>query len=464
MAKIPDNIFKSYDIRAIYPEEINEENIYPIVQAIYKFFTEKVGLNRPLKIVTGRDTRLSGDKLYPILLSSLIDAGASVIDIGLVPTTTVYFTVYDRAYDAGIQLSASHNPPKYNGIKMVVNDINGLTKIGKNTGIDKIKEYANSSIVLKSTVPGSILKITDAISREVEKTAKIIDIAGIKKLKVVADSANAMGGLYIEELFKLLPCELIKMNFNLDGNFPAHDPDPLIAANLKSLQERVVAEGADLGLAPDGDGDRMFFIDEKGAIVNPSSITALVARELLKTNHDATILFDIRYTITPREIIELSGGKSYPTKVGHAYITEAMATHNALFAGESSGHYYFKATGNTESQIPMIIAVLKVMSDSAQPLSKINESIRRSYESGEYNFETEKAVEIMNSLKNKYSEANLVTLDGVSFEFPAWRFNVRSSNTESLMRLNVEAKNHDVMIEKTKELTDFISSFGAKLT
>lgn len=461
MVKIPDNIFKSYDIRAIYPDEINEENIYPIVQAVYKFFTERVGLTRPLKIVTGRDIRLSGDKLYPILLLALTDAGATVIDIGLTATTTVYFTVYDGGYDAGIQLSASHNPPKYNGIKMVVNDINGLTKIGKNTGIDKIKEFAKSNLLLKSPVTGTISKKTNAVEVEVEKTSKIIGIEGITKLKVVADSANAMGGLYIEELFEHLPCELVKMNFNLDGNFPAHDPDPLISANLKSLQERVVKEGADLGLAPDGDGDRMFFVDEKGAIVNPSSITALVARELLKTNHEATILFDIRYTLTAREIIELSGGKSYPTKVGHAFITEAMAAHNALFAGESSGHYYFKATGNAESQIPIIIAVLKTMSESASPLSKINESIRRSYESGEYNFLTQKATEIINSLKNKYSSANLITLDGASFEYGDWRFNVRVSNTEGFMRLNVEAKNHEVMLEKTKELTELIKNFDA---
>lgn len=461
---IPENIFKSYDIRGIYPDEINEENIYQITQAIYKFLVENHFKDKPLKIVTGRDMRLSGPSLYPILQKALSDAGAEVIDIGLVSTPTFYFAVYQYGYDGGVQLSASHNPPQYNGMKIVKNSPYGLIKIGKSTGMEMVKKYALQDAKIqrvKDAKRGNLIHKKGVLEEEIENAKKLMETKDIKRLRVVADAANAMGATYIEALFEELPCELIKMNFKLDGSFPAHQPDPLVKKNLKDLQKRVLQEKADLGLAPDGDGDRLFFIDEKANIIPASLITALVAKELLKKHQRATILYDIRYTLTPKKVIEENGGQSVITKVGHAFITEAMAKNQAIFAGESSGHYFFAQTGNAESQLPVILTVLEVISRKNKPLSKIIEELQRGFESGEYNFKTTNSAQIFDQLKKKYADGKLSTLDGVAVEYDNWRFGVRASNTEPLLRLNVEADLKGVMEQRRDELIKFIKSFGA---
>src|SRR3989344_1686125 len=273
---IPPGIFKSYDIRGIYPSEFNEENIVPIIQAIYKLFRDTSKSKEALKIVLGRDMRISSPSLFKIACDTLISAGADIIDAGLVSTPSFYFTVFYYGYDAGIQISASHNPKEYNGLKIVGNP-------------------------------------------------------QVKKFKIVADAANAMGGTYIDALFKVIPTDLIRMNFKLDGTFPVHQPDPLQSETLVDLQKRVVEEKADLGLAPDGDGDRLFFIDERGNIVPPSIITALVARDMLKSHKGEKIVYDVRYVITPKKTIEKNGGISIITKVGHAFITELLHQENGIF-------------------------------------------------------------------------------------------------------------------------------------
>lgn len=461
--KIPENIFKSYDIRGVYPDEINEENIYQITQAIFTLFSEIHNSDKPITIVTGRDMRLSGPSLYPLMQKALFDAGAQVIDIGLAATPTFYFTVYHYGYDAGIQLSASHNPSQYNGMKIVKNSSKGLIKIGKSTGMDKIKQYALAGKLIHAQQKGSITPKKNVLNDELECVREFINFFLIKDFKVVADAGNAMGSLYIDSLFKQLRfCTLIKMNFDLDGSFPAHQPDPLVKKNLEGLQERVIAEKADVGLAPDGDGDRLFFVDEKGQIVPASHITALVARELLKKHKGATILFDIRYIKTPQKIVKEMGGKSEITKVGHAFITESLGKSKGLFAGESSGHYYFAFNGNAESQIPVIAIVLSAMRESGMPLSKLIQSISRSVESGEYNFKTNDSQKILSKLKEKYHDGALSTLDGVSIEYDAWRFGVRTSNTEPLLRLNIEADTAELMESKRDELIAGIIHWGGK--
>ncbi len=461
---IPQNIFKSYDIRGVYPEEINEENVYQIAQAIYKVFLDMHGSDNPLTVVIGRDMRLSGPSLFSVMRTALIDAGATVIDIGLASTPTFYFSVYHYGYDAGIQLSASHNPSRYNGFKMVIRGPHGLIKIGQSTGMEKVKKYALDKIRINSEKKGSIIKRENILTDELQETKKIADFTHLKKIKVVADAANAMGSLYIDALFeKLSLCQLIRMNFDLDGSFPSHQPDPLVKANLKSLQERVLQEKADLGLAPDGDGDRLFFVDEKGHIIPASHITALVARELLKKNENALIYFDIRYIQTPQKIIKEAGGISEITKVGHAFITEAMNKTRGLFAGESSGHYYFAFNGNAESQIPIISIVLNALQESGKPLSELIQSISRSVESGEYNFKTNDAQKILSSLKEEYKNGVLSTIDGISVDYPTWRFGVRTSNTEPLMRLNLEADTQELMEKKRDELIASIIHLGAIL-
>ncbi len=450
---IDPSIFKSYDIRAIYPDQLDEEGIAKIARAIFKFFTDKIATDRQLKIVLSYDMRLSGPTLHPAVKKVLVEMGAEVIDIDKTSTPTFYFAVSHYGYDAGIQVTASHNPPEYNGLKFVINTPKGLLKIGKSTGMEDIKNMSlNEDIDFSPKFKGKITVKIGVLEDEAENALNIYQNPEIKKFKIVADPANAMGGTYIEALFNKIPQDLIKMNFELDGSFPAHQPDPLNFDNLKDLQKKVLDEHADLGLAPDGDGDRLYIIDEKGNIVTATILTALIARETLKENPGSMILFDIRYILGSSKIVEELGGKYDITKVGHAFITEQMTNTGAIFAGESSGHFYYKATGNAESQSATIVAILTVMTRENKPLSEILKALQRSHESGEFNFEVTNAKEIMDSIKNKYSDGTLNEMDGVAISYPDWRFSVRSSNTEPLLRLNVESFDSRTMEEKRDEI------------
>lgn len=458
--QVAPGIFKAYDIRGIYPQEINDENIVPITQAMYQFFTEQKPDKR-LTIVLGRDMRTSSPQLFEKAKETLKAVGADVIDVGLVSTPTFYFAVYHFGYDAGIQITASHNPKEYNGIKFVLNSKKGLIKIGKNTGMDEIQRLATNAISLPQK-EGSITEKLDVQEEEVKNALRIFGNPKIKKFKVVADPANAMGATYIEALTKMLPMDLIKMNFDLDGTFPSHQPDPLDFTNLVELQKKVVEVSADFGIAPDGDGDRLFFIDEKGQIVPASIITALIAREFLKEYPGSTILFDIRYLMTPRAIVEENGGTYEISRVGHAFITELLGKTGGVFAGESSAHYFYKDTGNAESQLATIICVMKVLTEEGKPLSAVVSKLRRSYESGEHNFKVANAPEILEKLKATYNDGELSLLDGISVSYPQWRFNVRTSNTEPLLRLNLEAKTQELMEQKKNELVRTIESRAKK--
>ena len=386
----PEKIFKSYDIRGIYPEEINEDFAVPIIKAIFKVISDQLQTSEPLTLAVGRDMRLSSPAIFKAVSETLVSLGAKVIDLGIVSTPTFYYAVFKKGFDGGVQITASHNPGEYNGIKIVRKSPTGLVKIGGSTGMLDIKNLAMGDLEFPEVPRGSLENMEGVVVEEVKNA---LDIAGNPKLneyKVVADAANALGGLYIEELYKHIPGSLVKMNFELDGTFPAHQADPLQKETLVDLQKRVLEEGADLGLAPDGDGDRLFFIDEKGEIIPPSIITAIVAREVLKKHKGATILGDIRYIMTPKKIVEELGGTFVITRVGHSFITEKLHETGGAFAGESSSHYFFKETGNAESQIPMIILILKVMTEEGKKISEIVDSLKRSHESGEFNFKVKK--------------------------------------------------------------------------
>lgn len=456
---IDPKIFKAYDIRGIYPEQVNEENIAQIIKAIYVFFTQKLN-KKTITVAVGKDMRTSTPSLSKIAIDTLIDLGANVVDIGLVSTPTFYFAVVNNHYETGLMITASHNPKDYNGVKFVINSPKGLIKIGKPTGMEEVKTLAASPIEFTPEGKGTFSEKSGIAEEEVEKALQNTGNPPINKFKIVADPANAMGILYLEALFKKVPVDLIKMNFELDGTFPAHPADPLDPENLVDLQAKVLEEKADVGLAPDGDGDRLFFIDEKGQVVPASIITALVARELLRSHPGERILFDIRYIMTPQKIIEENGGKWGITRVGHAFITEELNKNGGIFAGESSAHYFFRDNGNSESQLPMIITVLSVMTRENKKLSEIVEELRRSYESGENNFKVTNAPEILFALKEKYKDGSLEEMDGVSITYPDFRFNVRTSNTEPLLRLNVEAYEKSVMESKKAELMSFISSLA----
>jgi phosphomannomutase len=461
MTSVDQSIFKAYDIRGVYPTQINEEHIADITRAIYSFFREKIGKEQ-FTIAIGQDMRTSSPSLFAVVKQTLLEAGATLVDVGLVSTPTFYFAVSHYNYDAGIQVTASHNPKEYNGMKFVLNSPNGLIKIGKSTGMEEIKKRVATGVTLEKKATGSITQKSNVTDDEVTNALTILENPPLKKFKIVADPANAMGITYLEALFHKVPADVVKMNFELDGTFPVHQPDPLDFNNLVDLQKKVIEEKADFGLAPDGDGDRLFFIDEKGQVVPASLITGIISREFLKHNPGATILFDIRYIFTPRKIVEENGGKYDITKVGHAFITEKMTQTGAVFGGESSAHYFYKATGNGESQLITILTVMKVLTEENKTLSELADEVRRSYESGEINFVVENASAILAKLKEKYADTEISELDGVSVSQGDWRCNVRTSNTEPLLRLNVEAFDKEILEKQKIELVELLLSLGAK--
>lgn len=459
---VPDHIFKGYDIRGIYPTDYNEENIVPIVKAVYTFLHKGKKEGEPVTVVVGTDMRTSSPSLTKTAIDTLVSMGAHVVNIGMVSTPTFYFAVSHYGYECGFQVTASHNPKEWNGMKIVKNSPSGLIKIGKSGGLMEIKEMAVSETFMKPAPGGRVEEKTGILEDEVENAIKIVGNPKINTFKIVADPANAMGAQYIGALFGKVPADLVKMNFNLDGTFPAHQPDPLQAETLVDLQKRVVSEKADLGLAPDGDGDRLFFIDEKGNIVPPTIITSIIADDLLKRSPGDTILVDIRYLLTPKKIIEENGGKMHVVRVGHAYITEGLHDTGGIFAGESSAHYFFRETGNAESQMPVILTVLKKMTTEGKTLSELVEEYRRSYESGEFNFRLQNAKEVLEKAKEVYKDGSLEDMDGVAVSYPTWRFSMRTSNTEPLLRLNVESYEETEMQEKRDELKKFIEENGVE--
>ncbi len=462
---INPGIFKAYDIRGIYPNDVNEENFSVIIKAIYTFFTEDIK-RKGLRVVLGKDMRISSPTLFKIAKETLLDMGANVVDVGLVSTPTFYFSVLKYEGDCGIQISASHNPPEWNGIKFVKKSGSNLIKIGKNTGMSKVQELAQTQKFLQPEKKGTVEEIPIACKDEVDFALNHVKPQTIKKLKVVADPANAMGITYLEELFKRLPCELVKMNFTLDGTFPVHQPDPLNFKNLIDLEKRVLEEKADLGIAPDGDGDRVFFINEKGKVIQASLISALIATELLKTHKEDRIGIDIRYTRNISNAVKKVGGVPIIGHVGHALITELMNKEDILFTGESSGHYFYRDTGYAESSVITILMILDVISRENKPISEIVSQYITSIESGESNYilsETVKAKDLLESIADEYKDGHVSWLDGLAVDYPEWRFSIRTSNTEPLLRLNVEADNEALTKEKEQLLRDKILQTGAKV-
>lgn len=457
------SIFKAYDIRGIYPTDLNEEVMVSIIRSIYAFFKKELGKDN-VSVVLGRDMRVSGPALYEIAKKTLVACGAQVIDIGLVSTPTFYYSVLKYSYDAGIDITASHNPKEYAGIKFVRRDGNKIIKIGKSTGMNEIKELALAGVFPEYTNDGTVTTRADVLDEEITDALEHVDQSKLKKFKVACDPANGMGSLYVDKLFQRVGGELEKMNFELDGTFPAHQADPLDFNNLIPLQEKVKDVKADFGIEPDGDGDRIFFIDERGEVVPATMISSLIAQEVLKYNPGQTIIVDIRYTKNVTRIVEKNGGTAFVSKVGHAFITEDVNREGAYFAGESSGHFYFGETGGAESAVRVILYVLQALSESGKPLSELLKDLQTSFESGERNFvmpEGKNPKDLMEEIVKENEKGLLSTLDGIAIDYPEWRFSIRSSNTEPLLRLNVEADSEELMKTKFQELTDRILKSGA---
>lgn len=451
-------IFKAYDIRGIYPSQISEDDVYIITKGISTYLSKRLNLSKPLRIILSRDGRSSSPALSKEAKKALVESGAEVIDIGMASTPTFYFAVFHYGYDGGIQITASHNPKEYNGIKSVIREGKFITKIGRSTGLGEIKEITQEGKFVSSEKPGSVTEKIGILEDQVETAFKTTKNPKISPLKIVADAANGTGALYLEALFKKLPCELIRINFDINGDFLAHQPDPAQFSTLKTLQQRVVQEKAALGIAPDGDGDRIFFVDDKGSVVPASLTTALISTEILKERHGAKIGFDVRNTINVLQAVKSNGGIPVISRIGNVYSTEIMKKENCEFFGENSGHFFFKDTGFVENPIVVILIMLSVISREKRPISDILAPLLVSYQSGGISFKIEDPNEILERLEEEYKDGKADHIDGLSVDFPEWRFNVRASNTEPILRLNVEALKKELMEEKRDSLVQFIKN------
>jgi len=463
---IDQSIFKAYDIRGIYPEQINEESAYVLGRAYATFFLKfeniiDIGVvEKKPKIAVGSDMRISSPSLKAQLIAGLLDSGLDVVDIGLVSTPTFYYAVAKFAFDGGLTVSASHNPKEYNGLKIVRH--NGIP-VSKDSGIFEIRDIIlNDTFVEKSAVRGNLTTQTNIVDNEVVDQLTGLDYKKIKPFKIIIDGSNGMGSVDMATLFSKLPCEVVKMNFELDGTFPAHGADPMKAENTQELRDRVVAEHADLGIAPDGDGDRIFFFDEKGDLLPQAILRGIMAQIELREHPGALVCYDIRPGRITKDMIDQVGGKSIVTAVGHSIIKEAMIKNDAIFGGESSGHYFYKLPyGTFEAPMILVEKFLEYISEQNKPLSEIVAPYKIYFNSGEINTDVGNAEAIqakITEIKNKYSDGVQTFIDGLTVEYPEYWFNVRGSNTEPLIRLTVEAKSEEVMEAKLKEILAIIQS------
>lgn len=437
-------IFKAYDIRGIYPTEINEEMAYKIGVA----FSEFLGKGT---VVVGRDMRTSSLSLFQHLSSGLNDGGLDIIDIGLVTTPVISFSTAHYHYDGGIMITASHNSKEYNGFKFCRRN---AYPVSYDTGIAELEKKVQAFNKTSKRHKKGKIYTKDVLDDYVQHVLGFSK--KIKKLKIVIDAGNGMGGVIAPRLFKFLPCEMIPLYFELDGTFPHHDANPLEPKNMQDLIKAVKKHKADLGAAFDGDADRVIFVDNEGQIVSADIATTLIAKEFLRHHPGETVLYDLRSSWIVKEEIERLGGKAKMSRVGHAFIKQALRETNGIFAGELSGHYYFRDNFFADSAAIALIMMLNVISEEDKPFSKILAPLKKYYSTGELNSRVKDPDQLMNKIEKKYAHGRTFHLDGFSAEFDDWWFNLRKSNTEPLLRLNVEAKTPELLKDKSKELLGLI--------
>ncbi|MFZ5946590.1 MAG: phosphomannomutase/phosphoglucomutase [Stygiobacter sp.] len=442
------NSFKAYDIRGKVPSELNAELAYKVGKSVAKYLNAK-------SVVIGRDVRKSSPELSKALANGLTDAGCDVIDLGLCGTEMIYFATPYLNADGGVMITASHNPPEYNGLKFVKR---GSVPMGYDSGLKDIeKMILNNQLGENSLQKGKVVQ-KNIMNEFIESLKKFYNPEKIKPYKVVVNAGNGCVGPALDELEKNLPIKMIKVFHEPDSNFPNGVPNPLLPENRHSTIEAMKKNNADLGVAWDGDYDRCFFFDEKGNFIEGYYIVGLLAKSILKLNPNEKIVHDPRLTWNTIEVVKKSGGEAVVSKSGHAYIKQKMREVNAIYGGEMSAHHYFRDNFYSDSGLIPFLLILQLISEENKPFSSLVEEMVNSYPcSGEINSTIENPKEKLEQIKAKYSDGIIDELDGVSIEYPNWRFNVRLSNTEPLIRLNVESRgDKNLMEEKTKELLNFI--------
>ena len=440
-------VFKAYDVRGIYPSELDEEGAYAIGRA----YVEQFG---PKRIAVGRDMRLSSPAMAAATIRGAVDGGAEVLDLGLVGTEMLYFAVGHLELDGGIEVTASHNPKDYTGLKIVRG---GALPVGGESGLLEIRDRALKGF--GDPVRGGGVEEVDIWPAFVARVLSFIDIDAISPLKVVVDAANGMAGVMLPPVLDRLPrVETVRHYFEPDGTFPNHEPNPLLPENREFIVERTKAEAADFGVAFDGDADRCFFVDDTGEFVPGDFVTALLAESILEKEPGAKIIYDVRASWAVPETIERAGGIPLVNRVGHAYIKLRMREEGAVFGGEVSGHYYFRDFYQADSGVIPFLLMLELVSRKGQKLSEILKPFRDTYFlTGELNTPVPDVDGKLKELEEQFASAGDVShLDGVSVEAQDWHFNVRPSNTEPLLRLNLEARSQELMERKRDEVLDVI--------
>jgi len=443
--QVNPGIFKAYDIRGIYPTDLNEQAAYLIGRAFATFLGAE-------KVIVGRDMRLSGPSLFAEVTRGLSDQGADVVDIGRVSTDQYYFACSKLGLP-GMMVTASHNPKAYNGFKMVRKMPYLLSG---DAGIQDLRKLVESEAFPTPGRKGQIIP-QDFKEEFVQKVLSIIEVKALKPLKVVVDTGNGMVGPILQEVYKHLPVQLIGLYLDPDGNLPNHGLDPLQPENRAELQARVVSEGAAIGFAFDGDGDRFFAIDDRGQFISGDFLTSILGQYLLEKNPGGKILYDVRASWAVVDLIEAAGGTPLMERVGHAFIKRRMADENAVFAGEVTGHYYFRDFFFADSGIVPSLLILEMLSRKGARMSDLLTPLEAKYFiSGEINSTVADPKDVLKKLTEKYADAEQGAMDGISVTYPTWHFNVRASNTEPLVRLNLEAKTKEEMEQKRDEVLAII--------
>lgn len=438
-----DAIFKAYDVRGVYPEQLDEETARRIGWGFARFVETD-------RVAVGRDMRTSSPSLTAAFARGVTQAGSSVVDLGEVSTDALYFASGSLGIP-GAMFTASHNPARYNGLKMCRS---GAAPIGGDSGLKDIKELAAGAPADDSTEPD--VTEHDILPAYAQHCRSLVDTGSLRPLKVAVDAGNGMAGKTVPLVFDGLPIEIVPLFFELDGTFPNHPANPIEPENLEDLRAAVGENSCDIGIAFDGDADRMFLVDETGGLVDGSTTTALVAKQLLRKWPGETVLYNLICSWTVPEVIEENGGKPLRTRVGHSFIKEVMAETGAIFGGEHSGHYYFRDNYRADSGMIAALLVLEGLSRSEVPLSEMLEEFHRYSASGEINSEVPDQAAVLERLRETYRDGEQDLSDGLTVEYEDWWFNCRPSNTEPLLRLNLEARDEASMKARTEEVLGVI--------
>jgi len=438
---IPE-VFKAYDIRGLYGTEIDEDGGERIGRAF-------IAVTGAARVAVGHDVRLSSPSMTAAFIRGALSAGADVTSLGLAATEMVYFAVDEGGYDAGAMITASHNPPEYTGVKMVSA---GALPLSGDTGISEVGRLARAGEPAPAAAPGTETTDPGLLHRFVDRCLTFVDPSAITGLRVVLDAANGMAGLYLPPVLDRIDIDAVPFFLDPDGRFPHHLPNPLLEENRAFIEKAVVDNGADVGIAWDGDADRCFFIDEKGGFVAGDFLTALLARHILERNGGGTVVYDLRASWAVRDAILAAGGQADEFRVGHAFIKRRMREVDAVFAGEVSGHYYFRDFSFADTGLIPALMVLQILAQSDEPLSHMVAALREKYHiSGEINSTVADAGAAIDRLRAHYADGRQAEVDGLSVGYDDWHFNVRSSNTEPLLRLNLESLASEADMERKRD-------------